>query len=111
MVLKGTYGEKIHRAFRMTRQGVRWRFWRLLNDIYVSAFETVLFVETVFGTELRDYALRISRERHALREEMMQCGFRDASSLQYKDAATESGAGREGRNGQLRDEDDGAQQD
>ena len=42
MVLRGTYGEKIHRAFRMTRQGVRWRVWRLFNDIYVSAFETIL---------------------------------------------------------------------
>jgi len=33
MVLRGTYGEKIHRAFRMSRQGVRWRFWRVLNDM------------------------------------------------------------------------------
>jgi hypothetical protein len=49
MVLKGTYGEKIHHAFRMTRQGVRWRFWRLFNDMYVSAFETILFIERVFG--------------------------------------------------------------
>jgi len=29
MVLKGTYGEKIHKIFRMSRQGVRWRFQRL----------------------------------------------------------------------------------
>ncbi len=29
MVLKGTYGEKIHKTFRTTRQGVRWRFYRL----------------------------------------------------------------------------------
>ncbi len=42
MVLRGTYGGKVHEAFRMTRQGVRWRFWRLFNDIYVSAFETIL---------------------------------------------------------------------
>ena len=62
MVLRGTYGEKIHRAFRMTRQGVRWRFWRLFNDIYVSAFETILFIEKVFGTELREHAIRISKE-------------------------------------------------
>ena len=26
MVLRGTYGDKVHAAFRMTRQGVRWRF-------------------------------------------------------------------------------------
>ena len=44
MVLRGTYGDKIYKAFRMTRQGVRWRFRRVLNDIYVSAFETILLV-------------------------------------------------------------------
>ncbi|GEM_PF-2081709 len=33
---KGTYGDHIHRAFKMTRQGVRWRFQRLLGDIYIS---------------------------------------------------------------------------
>ena len=69
MVLRGTYGDKVHKAFRMTRQGVRWRFWRLFNDIYVSAFETILFIEKVFGTELRDHAIRISKERYALRQE------------------------------------------
>jgi len=39
MVLRGTYGEKVYGAFRMTREGVRWRFWRLFNDIYVSVFD------------------------------------------------------------------------
>jgi len=62
MVLRGTYGEKVHQAFKMTRQGVRWRFWRLFNDIYVSAFETILFIEKTFSTELREHAIRISRE-------------------------------------------------
>ena len=60
MVLRGTYGEKIHKAFGLTRQGVRWRFWRLFNDIYVSSFETILFIERIFGTQLRDNAIRIS---------------------------------------------------
>ena len=64
MVLKGTYGEKVYRAFGMTRQGVRWRFRRIYNDIYVSAFSTILFIEKTFGTQLRDYAIRISRERY-----------------------------------------------
>ena len=81
MVLKGTYGEKIHRAFQMTRQGVRWRFWRLFNDIYVSAFETILFIEKTFGTQLRDHAIRISRERYALRQEITRNGFQAADSL------------------------------
>ena len=81
MVLKGTYGEKIHKAFRMTRQGVRWRFWRLFNDIYVSAFETILFIEKAFGTELREHAIRISKERHALRQETVSTGFQGADTL------------------------------
>ena len=81
MVLRGTYGEKIHRAFRMTRQGVRWRFWRLFNDIYISAFETILFVEKTFGTELRDHAIRISKERYRLRQEACESGFVSADKL------------------------------
>jgi hypothetical protein len=75
MVLKGTYGEKIHKTFRMTRQGVRWRFQRLFNHVYVEAFETILFLEKVFGTELRDYAVRISKERYEMRKEALSKGF------------------------------------
>jgi len=78
MVLKGTYGEQIHRTFRMTRQGVRWRFHRLFNHVYVEAFETILFLEKVFGSELRDHAIRISKQRYRLRQEAMQHGFQDA---------------------------------
>lgn len=81
IVLKGTYGEKVHKAFRMTRQGVRWRFWRLFNDIYVSAFTTILFIEKTFGTHLREHAIRISKERYALRQEIARTGFQDASNL------------------------------
>lgn len=72
MVLRGTYGDQVYRAFRMTRQGVRWRFWRIYNDIYVSAFETILFIEKIFGAQLRDHAIRISQERYALRQETRQ---------------------------------------
>ncbi len=78
MVLRGTYGEKVHNAFKMTRQGVRWRFWRLFNDIYVSSFETILFIEKVFGTELREHAIRISKERYALRQEAISFQTADA---------------------------------
>jgi len=45
MVLKGTYGGKIHKTFRMTRQGGRWRFQRLFCHVYVDAFSTVLMIE------------------------------------------------------------------
>ena len=81
MVLRGTYGEKVHRAFRMTRQGVRWRFWRIYNGIYVSALESIIFIERTFGTQLREHAIRISKERYALRQEITQSGFQSADVL------------------------------
>jgi hypothetical protein len=81
MVLRGTYGQKIHKTFGVTRQGVRWRFQHLLGRIYTEAFETILFIEAVFGTELRDYAIRISRERYALRQKAVQPPLRNASRV------------------------------
>lgn len=86
MVLKGTYGEKIHTTFRMTRQGVRWRFQRLFNHVYVEAFVTILMIEKMFGTELREYAVRISRERSKLRQEAERAGFRSGGSIAHKRA-------------------------
>ena len=82
MVLKGTYGEKIHRTFGVTRQGVRWRFQRLFGQVYVEAFLTILMIEKVFGTQLREYAIRISRERYTLRQQSLSKGFQSAYSLQ-----------------------------
>ncbi|MEN6425875.1 MAG: hypothetical protein ABFE13_10965 [Phycisphaerales bacterium] len=76
MVLKGTYGQKIHEVFSTTRQGVRWRFQHLFGYAYVQAFETIIFIETAFGTELRDHAIRISRERYALRQRVRQADIR-----------------------------------
>ena len=54
MVLKGTYGERIHKTFRMTRQGVRWRFQRLFGQVHVESFLTILMIEKIFGSQLRD---------------------------------------------------------
>jgi hypothetical protein len=100
MVLRGTYGEKIHKTFRMTRQGVRWRFQRLFNDIYVSAFETILFIEKSFGSELRDNAIRISRERFQLRQQVVEVGFRSANTLSATPADKEDdGTAPSGGNG------------
>jgi hypothetical protein len=82
MVLRGTYGDKVHQAYRMSRQGVRWRFQRLFNEIYVSAFETILFIETTFGATLRDNAIRISRERFELRRRYAGGAFTSADQLQ-----------------------------
>ena len=86
MILRGTYGEKVHETFRMTRQGVRWRFQRVFSDIYVSAFETILTIEKAFGPTLRDHAIRISKERYALRQQARQIGigFQSASELCLK---------------------------
>ncbi len=84
MVLRGTYGQKIHKAFRMTRQGVRWRFQRLFSDVYVNAFEVILLIEKTFGTGLREYAIRISKEKYALRQEIENIGFENADEYAKK---------------------------
>ena len=81
MVLRGTYGQKIHKVFRMTRQGVRWRFWRIFNDIYVSAYITIMTIEKTFGVQLREHAIRISKERYLLRRQALQVGFQSADAL------------------------------
>ena len=84
MVLKGTYGEKIHKTFRMTRQGVRWRFYRLFNQVYVDAFSTILMIEKVFRIQLREYAVKISKERYELRQEVLSQGFQSAADVSQK---------------------------
>jgi hypothetical protein len=81
MILKGTYGERVHESFGVTRQGVRWRFHHLFSRAYVEAFETIVFIEKVFGTQLRDYAIRISKERYALRQEVLQTGLEGEMSV------------------------------
>ena len=81
MVLKGTYGEKIHKTFSVTRQGVRWRFHHMFSQAYVGAFETIMFIEKVFGSQLRDYAIRISKERYVLRQKALQTGFQNGASI------------------------------
>lgn len=83
MVLKGTYGQRVHRVFGMTRQGVRWRFWRLFNDIYVSAFETIVFIEQAFGPHLRDPAVRISQQRHELRRHARTATFQGGDAVAH----------------------------
>ena len=85
MVLRGNYGDKIDQTFRMTRQGVRWRFQRLFNEVYVEAFSAILFIEKTFGPELRVHAIRISRERYALRQEIACDKFRSAAEMAQND--------------------------
>lgn len=73
LVLRQNYGRKIESAFGMSRQGVRWRFQRLA-DCYVSALETIYFVETHLGPELRPLALEIAKERVELRRQSQKLG-------------------------------------
>lgn len=95
MVLRGTYGDHIDKAFRMTRQGVRWRFQRLA-DVYVSAFESIIFVERILGPQLREHAIRISRERYELRQQITEMGFHRADSLVARRQTPDEPAGGEG---------------
>ena len=81
MILKGSYGRKIHDTFGVTRQGVRWRFQQLFGKKYIEAFETIMFIEKTFGTQLREYAIRISKERYALRQKALQTGFQDGTRV------------------------------
>ena len=68
LVLRRNYGDKIESAFNLTRQGIRWRFKRIFNKIYVDAYLAVFYIESNFGTELRQMAMEIARERVALRK-------------------------------------------
>ncbi len=74
LVLRKNYGARVELHFGMTRQGVRWRFQRLFNDIYVNAYITILWVESNFGTHLRNDAMAIARERVDLYRKAAQNG-------------------------------------
>ena len=65
-VLRRNYGSRVETHFRMSRQGVRWRFQRLM-DMYVSAYETILFIESSFGTDVRQMAMEVAKERAEIR--------------------------------------------
>jgi len=67
-------GDHIERHFGVTRQGVRWRFQRLFNDIYVEAYERIWWIESHFGTELRQHAIAIAKERIELRRRAQKMG-------------------------------------
>ena len=66
LILRQNYGDKIDRAFGVTRQGVRWRFNHIFNNIYVEALCAILLIESSFGSGIRDHALAIAEERVAL---------------------------------------------
>ena len=75
MVLRQNYGDKVESSFGLTRQGVRWRFHRLFNEIYVSSYETIYWVESSFGTGVRSMALEIVKERVEMRKKANKMMF------------------------------------
>lgn len=44
----------------------------------ICAFETILAVENIFGSPLREYAIKISRGKYALRQEILNKEFQTA---------------------------------
>ena len=44
----------------------------------------ILAIEKNFGTELREYAVRISKERYAIRKEALSRGFQSTYDMQQK---------------------------
>ena len=74
LVLRQNYGDKIEACFRISRQGIRWRFGHIFNEIYIAAYETIYMVESNFGTGLRQEALAIAKERVEMRKKIQQMG-------------------------------------
>jgi len=68
LVLRQNYGDKIESEFNLTRQGVRWRFQRLFSVIYIESYLAIYWIESNFGTELRQMAMEIAKERVELRK-------------------------------------------
>jgi hypothetical protein len=74
LILRKNYGDRIEREFSLTRQGVRWRFQRIFGEIYPSAYESILYIESHFGTDLREKAMVIAKERAELRRRALASG-------------------------------------
>ena len=90
LVLRKNYGDKIEAAFHMTRQGVRWRFHRIFNEIYVNAYCTIYWIESKFGTELRVSAMEIAREKIELRKKAQETSFLNDSRREKGELGTKS---------------------
>ena len=85
LILRKNYGDRIESEFNLTRQGVRWRFHRIFSEIYPEAYETVYIIESLFGTELRQNALEIARERVELRKKAQKKGNFDFHRLKNRE--------------------------
>lgn len=85
-VLKQNYGSYIEERFTVTRQGVRWRFNRLFNEVYVSAYTAIVLIESAFGAELRSHALTIAKQRIELHEKAKKMGITQVPRRQRDDS-------------------------
>ena len=74
LILRQNYGDKIAGTFGVTRQGVRWRFNHIFNDIYVDALCAILLIESSFGTEIRRHAIAIAKQRVELYKKAKKMG-------------------------------------
>ena len=63
LILRKNYGDKVEQHFGLSRQGVRWRFHRLFSGLYPDSYESILFIESHFGTDLRQAAMAIAKQR------------------------------------------------
>ena len=75
LVLRQNYGDQIESEFKMTRQGVRWRFQRLFNEVYLNAYLTIFWIESNFGVELREKVIQIAKQQVELRKKAQKTGF------------------------------------
>jgi hypothetical protein len=78
LVLRQNYGDKIESEFKMTRQGVRWRFHRLFNEVYLNAYLTIFWIESNFGVGLREKVIRIAKQHVEVRKKAQKTGFMPA---------------------------------
>ena len=76
IILRKNYGDKIESEFGMTRQGIRWRFQKI-TDMYVSALETIYYIENHLGAHLRQKALEVSKERILMRKKNLEQTIRN----------------------------------
>ena len=75
LVLRQNYGDKIELEFKMTRQGVRWRFHRLFNEVYLNAYLTIFWIESNFGVGLREKVIMIAKQQVKLRKKAQKTGI------------------------------------
>ena len=94
LILRRNYGDRVEQHFGLSRQGVRWRFHRLFSGLYPEAYQTILFVESHFGTDLRPAAMAIAKQRVEWRRKAQETGLNDRCRRQNAKPAAENESAR-----------------